>query len=110
MRQATITIGSQQYIVKQSHRALIAFERLTGRNAYETQPSVTDSMSMMWSMLTTCNRETFLFSFDEFLDLIDENPTALEDFNEYLIALARDMGLDLAPETAVVDKKKAETR
>lgn len=90
MKQLTITINGKELSVKQSFRSLMEFEKMTGRNAYEFNPGVTDSLTIFYCILKAANRETFDYSFDDFLGLLDENPKALEDFNEYVTKLAEE--------------------
>lgn len=102
MKQATITIQNTQYTIKQSFRALMDFERVSGKNSYAVNASLTDSLTMFYSMLTA-NNDTFTMSLNEFLSCLDEDSTILPEFHKYLASLVE-------PEKAVTTKKKAETR
>lgn len=103
MKKITVTINQKQLVVEQSFRSLMEFEKMTGKNAYEVNTSVTDSMTLFYCMLKAANRETFQLSFDEFLTYLDTHPETLDQFNSYIMSLAN-------PEQAVADKKKAEKR
>lgn len=98
----TIKIKGQEYKIKQSFRALMEFEKLAGKNAYAADASVSDSLQMYYCLLLANNPE-FKYTFDQFLELLDEDETLLPAFHEYLASLVQ-------PEKAVADKKKAETR
>ena len=104
MKTATIDYNGKAYNIKQSFRALIEFEKITGRNAYEASTSITDSITILYAMLRVCNTD-FILTHDEFLDGLDENPNALNQFNEYIIALAKD-ALELV-KISETSKKKA---
>ena len=102
MEQITINLDGKDFILRQSFRALTEFEHLTGKNAYEVNASISDSLNIFYCMLKACNRNSFNYSYDEFIDLLDESPTQLATFNEFLMSLVK--------ETAVAPKKKVETR
>jgi len=108
MNQTKIILNDQEYILKQSFRGLMIFEKMTGKNAYQANTSMNDSLTMFYAMLQASNRTTFTMSFDEFLDQLDEFPEALSEYNSYLVSLYAESSEDI--ETAVADKKKVETR
>ena len=87
----TIKINGVNFKVKQSFRALMKFEEMTGRSVYKINESINDVMTLLFCILSANNRETFKFSFDEFIDLIDNNPTVIDDFNAYLLTVAADV-------------------
>ena len=99
-----VTLNKREYQLKQSFRSLMTFEKMTGKNAFEVNSSMNDSLTLFFCMVKEANRETFNLTFDEFLDAIDDQPEALTQFNAFMLSLIPDK------ETAVADKKKAETR
>jgi hypothetical protein len=98
-----ITINGQTYKLKTGFRALMMFEEVTGKNAYLASTSLTDSVLMFYSIVKSSNPE-FPFSKDQFIDLLDEQPELLEQFNAFADSLITDR-----IETAAV-KKKVERR
>jgi len=84
-----IKINNVEYIVKKSYRSLLMFEEKSGRGVDTIKETVSDLMLLFWCILKSNNRETFKFSFDEFIDLLDENPDTVEVFNNYLIEEAK---------------------
>jgi len=105
MNQTKIKLNDQELILRQSFRSLMIFEKMTGKNAFEAAPSMNDSLTMFYAMLQAANRTAFTMTFDEFLDVLDEFPEALSDFNKFMIDLYTG-----SVETADADKKKVETR
>jgi len=102
MKQATVKIKGIEYIIKKCFAALMEFEKLTGKNAYNATSSITDSLTMYYSLLVV-NNDTFTLSLKEFLECLDEDDTIIPSFHKYLASLVE-------PEKAVKDKKKVETR
>lgn len=97
-----LRLGSEEFFIGQSFRSLMEFEKMTGKNSFSADASITDSLTVMYCMLKASNIGVFKYTFDEFLDILDENPDAIVDFNTYLTSL-------ISIETAE-DKKKVETR
>ena len=102
MKQATVTIKDSEYNIKQSFRALMEFEKLTGKNAFEANTSVTDTLTMYYSLLLASN-DAFVMSLNDFLACLDEDANILPQFHNYMKSL-------IEPEKAVATKKKVETR
>ena len=103
MKQTTIKVKEQELILKQSFRALMQFEEMTGKNAYEINTKVSDSITIFYCMLAAAN-EQFTLSFNQFLDELDKSPELLAEFNAFMLSL-------VTPEKAVKkSKKKVETR
>lgn len=100
----TIKVKGKDYQLKQSFRALMKFEQLTGKDAYQISSSITDTINLFWCMLSAANTE-FDITIEEFITMLDDAPELLEQFNTFLFSL-----LDDAPEKAVANKKKAEKR
>ena len=88
MKQTTITLNGATFILKQSFRSLIAFEALTGKNAYEINPSVGDSIKVFYCMLNAANPD-FPYTLDTFMDQLDEHPEAMAEFNSFLLSTTK---------------------
>jgi len=84
-----IKIQDREYIVKKSYRSLMLFEEMSGRNIDEMKDSVNDLMLLFYCILKANNRDIFQYSFDEFIDVIDEHPDSVEVFNKYLLDEAK---------------------
>lgn len=74
-----ITIKEKTYKVKYGFKALMIYERIEG-SAF-TPNSLSNMITFFYSCLLASNSE---ITFDEFVDYLDENPNALNEFAEYL--------------------------
>lgn len=85
MNKITITINSKDYIIKQSFRTFMLFEEQTGKSIASADiTSFADTFKLLYCSLKACNRNTFNFSFDEFIDVIDEQPEILTKFTDFV--------------------------
>lgn len=76
-----ITIKDRNINIKTGFRALMIYERIADKSF---QPrSLNDIILFFYSSIIASDKE-LVFSFDEYLDYIDENPTILNDFLEHL--------------------------
>lgn len=80
------------------------FEEMTEKTVNEMNDSVNDILKLFYCILKANNLETFKFSFDEFLDVIDEQPEVFTHFTEYLQEQAK--GQQPAEQKKIVVKKK----
>lgn len=90
----TIRIKDEDYIVKKSYRSLMLFEEKSGRTVDQIKESVNDLLLLFWCVLKANNREKFTYSFDEFIDVLDDNPDTVEVFNTYLTEEAKKVADD----------------
>jgi hypothetical protein len=90
MKEIKIKIENNEYVVKQSFRSLMLFEEMTGKNANQLTDNLTDLMTLFYCILQAGNKDIFKFSFDQFIDLIDNNQDTIQVFNDYLADLNAD--------------------
>lgn len=88
MKEIVIKIGGIEYLIKQSFRSLIMFEKLASKKINEVNDNVTDIVLLFYCILSGCNK-TFVYTFEEFLDILDENPESIEVFTNYLESQAQ---------------------
>jgi hypothetical protein len=91
MEEVKFKIGTEEFIIKQSFRAWLLFEEMTGR-VYEKDEKLGTQLKMFFCMLKAGNQEKFRYTFDEFIDLLDKYPGAMNIFYEYLKKLAEPNG------------------
>lgn len=103
MKETTIKIDGKDLILKQSIRAIMAFEKLTGKEAFNANTTITDGVTMFYCMLQASNPE-FSMTFDEFLSYIDTDPNAVPQYYNRLSTFIN------KTEKAVKEKPEAETR
>lgn len=103
MNETKIIIGNLDLKVKQSFRALMMFEEMTGKSVNQMNENLNDIMKLFYCVLKANNRDIFVCTFDEYIDLIDENPTAIEFYTNFLQSQA-------ATQTKDNNKKKVMKR
>lgn len=81
MQTLNIELKGKEYVIKQSFRSYLLFEEMTKKQISEIQ-SFKDIITLLYCTLKGCNK-TFDYSFDDFIDIIDENPEVFEKFNEF---------------------------
>ncbi len=87
MKHETITIAGIDYVLKFDFKTLMTWEKQTGRLATEVSISITDTILMYWCALLAANPLTFEYTFDQFVDLINEDPMLLVRFSNTVIKL-----------------------
>jgi hypothetical protein len=81
---STVKIGSEKYVVKSySTRALMMWESMTGKMSTDAL-TTEDNIMYMYCLLKACNMDTFEFTYDEFIDEIDEDKDFLSKMSEAL--------------------------
>jgi len=93
--QIKIKILDKEFVIKQSFRALALFEKATGRNSFEAKDTISDITLLLHCFLKASNLKTFEYTYDEFLDVLDDHPEIFQDFAEYLKGLNPDRGTNL---------------
>jgi hypothetical protein len=79
LRIATIKIGEKDYPVKRSIRAYLTFEALSGHSIEDFKETMQDSVLFFFCCFQSGgNKQTY----EEFLDLIDEDPDSITVFLE----------------------------
>lgn len=84
MNEIYITISGTKYKIKQSFRALMLFEKMTSKTIGQMSDSLSDIFTLFYCILKVNNKQSFLYSYEEFIELIDEQPEALSEFSTYL--------------------------
>ena len=77
-----ITIKNKTITLKRTFRSLIAYESATGK-AFNHK-TVTESIMYFYCVIIASDMELEL-TYDEFMDWLDDNPKALQDFTQWLI-------------------------
>jgi hypothetical protein len=84
MEKIKITIDSKEYTIKQSFRALMLFEEMTNKTVNQMNESAADILKLFYCILKGNNKDSFTYTFEQFLDLVDEQPEVFTQFTEYL--------------------------
>lgn len=77
-----ISIKDKTIKLKRTFRSLIAYESATGK-AFNPI-TITESIMYFYCVIIASDT-TLEITYDEFMDWLDDNPTALQDFTEWLV-------------------------
>lgn len=91
MNEIKISIAGVEYILKNSFASLLLFEEMTGRSVNNFNESVGDLLRLFYCILKAANRKTFLYSFEEFVDILDEEQDKIEIFSNFLNEQKKDI-------------------
>lgn len=77
-----ITINNKTITLKRTFRSYIIYESATGKPF--APKSLTDSITFFYCTVIASDQELEI-TFDEFLDWLDDNETALQEFTDWLV-------------------------
>lgn len=77
-----IKINEKTIKLKKTFRSLIAYESATGKAFNPT--TITESIMYFYCVIIASDT-TLEITYDEFMDWLDNNPTAFQEFTEWLI-------------------------
>lgn len=77
-----ITIKEREIELKYGFRPLLVYERITGETFV---PTSLNSIVVFFYASIVASDKDLVFSFNEYLDWLDENPTSLTEFSQFLI-------------------------
>lgn len=77
-----ITINEKKVTLKKSFRSVIAYEQAMGKTF---NPSTITETIMYFYCVVISSDQSIEITFDEFLEYLDNNPTAIKDFTDWLI-------------------------
>lgn len=80
-----ITINEKTVTLKKSFRSVIAYEQAMGKSF---NPQTLTETIMYFYCTVIASDQSVEITFDEFLEYLDENPTAIKDFTDWLIKQA----------------------
>lgn len=76
-----VTINGKNISLKYSFRALMMYENIT-QKSFNPQ-GLTDVITFFYSVVVASTKDTTL-SFEDFIDWIDDNPSKLNEFSQWL--------------------------
>lgn len=77
-----IKINDNEYELKLSMRSYLLFENIKGKS-FELE-TMTDTIIFFFCVILTSSKD-YDFKYDQLLDMLDENPDLLLEFNNWLI-------------------------
>lgn len=78
-----IELNKKEYNIKYTLRGIFIFEQITGKSF--SISNTMDEYLFFYSMLLANNKDTTL-TFDEFIDILDEEPEKVKEFTDFLTA------------------------
>ena len=76
-----ITIKEDELELRYSFRALMAYEQILGKT-FEPR-GITEVITFFYCVIITSKKD-LQFTYDEFLDMLDENPGIIKEFSDWL--------------------------
>jgi hypothetical protein len=77
-----LNIKDKEIELKYSIRALLMYENMTDKTL-STSTLLTDMIVFMYCVVISSSKD-YSLSFDDFIDFLDENPDAIQEFAEWL--------------------------
>ncbi len=96
-------IKNKEYKFKITLRAMMIFEQITGKPFNIN--GVLDEYIYFYSLLMANNND-FNYTFEEFIDILDESPNLIKDYKEALEDYGKKMNVFNKEESEDVDSKK----
>jgi hypothetical protein len=87
MNELKITIKGKEFIIKQSFRSYLLYEEMTGHQISDIS-TMKDMLTLLYCTLKGCNVKSWEYNFDDFIDIIDEDPEIFTKFNDFNSAFA----------------------
>lgn len=79
-----ITFNGKTYTLRYSFRALMIYENITNKSF--NPKGLSDVIVFFYAILVSSAKDTTL-SFDDFVEWLDEHPTAINEFSEWLTSV-----------------------
>lgn len=99
-----ITINGNTYTPKYSFRSMLIFEQIMGKSFNPT--TLNDVVVFFYSCLLANKAEVI---YDDFLDAVDEDPSVINDFTNWMMELADINTIKGKKKTTKKGKKEQET-
>lgn len=80
-----VKINEKEVTLKKTFRSVIAYEQAMGKSF---NPQTLTETIMYFYCTVIASDQSLEITFDEFLAYLDENPTAIKDFTDWLIKQA----------------------
>ena len=77
-----VIINDKEITLKTSFRAMVAYEQITDH--ISSPSTVTDILVYFYCCIISSKEYDGTMTFDEFMDYLDENPTILQEFSEWM--------------------------
>lgn len=98
-----INVKGKDVTLKYSFRAMLMYENI--KNESFSPKTLTDVLIFMLCVIVSSDK-SIQFNFDDLLDMIDENPSLVEEFSEWLTNEVNKQALLSQDKEVVVDEEK----
>lgn len=78
-----ININEKEVELKYSFRALIIYEKITGKSFTGNNIGLTEILILLYSIIISSDK-TINLTFDDFMDYCDNNPAILNEFGTWM--------------------------
>ncbi len=83
-----VKLKDKEFEVRKTMKAFLLFEEMAKKPMSKIDDTLSDVLTIFYCILKVANKD-FNYSFDEFVDLIDESLDSLEIFNQFLESEAK---------------------
>ena len=83
IKEIHITIPDKEYLIIKNYKSMLLYEQETGRSITELKQNLTDLMLLFYCIVKANNQIDF--TFEQFVNLVDERPASMDEFNQYLV-------------------------
>lgn len=102
-----INIKGKEIELKYTFRTLMIYEKIMG-GTFNPQ-GLTEIIAYFYSTIMASDKNSTL-SFDDFMDWIDENPQAIQEFSEWLMSVMQRNGYINNPESKPVEETEIDPK
>ena len=78
-------IKDKEYELKYTVRTMIMYENMT-QDTFRQPESLTDVLTFLYCIVVSSTKD-YSYTFDEFLDYVDEHPDIIDEFTKWLNSL-----------------------
>lgn len=100
-----IVIKEEEIELKYSFRSLMVYEQILGKS-FEPK-GLTEILTFMYSVIITSKKD-LQFTYDEFLDMVDNYPSLIKEFSEWLTGVVQRNAAMMNQHVKEDDKKKSQ--
>ena len=98
-----INVKGKEVTLKYSFKSMMMFENITNKSFAPS--TLTDVMVFMLCVILASSKDTQL-TFEELIDMVDENPRIVEEFSDWLTNEVNKQNLMSQDKEVVVDDEK----
>lgn len=86
----TLVIDGKEFKLKNSFGVIMEFEKLSKKKASNMDDSISDIVTLCYATLHYNNPVEFIYTFDQFISIIDNDNAIIQNFTSYLLELQKE--------------------